>query len=404
MKLNRNKHKIILASDKYGTVEQIYLDTASLLENITLPVGLHSLLSPISIKQLGDFWISVQEKSIEENTILTLNYNNQQITYQFSGYLLKNTILLCGNTELGSTQKALNEIMLINNEQANQIRLTEKKADSLLKEIEKKELNEDFLNDFSAINNELVNRKRELTKKNQKIELLNKELNAINESMTMFTYSVSHDLREPLRMVNSFLSLLKKKYGENLDEKGQTYMDMAMDGGARLSRMLEDLLEYHRTSNFSVAETVDLNEVLSEVKQMIRKEIKLKKAQITSAPLPVVKGSFAGYEQVFQNLLSNAIKFIQQGTSPIITIKVEENKENYTLQVHDNGIGIPENQKEKVFNLFQRVNTAQKYEGTGMGLSMVKKSIERMGGKIWLESKLGEGTTFYFTIPRFPKV
>ena len=400
MEINQNDHKIILACDKFGVVEQLYLDTASLLENIKLPVGLHSLVMPMFIKELGNFWINVQENSMEENTMLTLHHNDKEITYIFSGYLLKNTVLLCGNTEMTSTEKALEEIMLINNEQANQIRLTEKKAGSLLREIEMRNLNEDFLNDFSAINNELMNSKRELIRKNQKIELLNKDLNEINENMSMFAHSISHDLQEPMRMVVSFLSKLHKKYGENLDEKGQLYMTMARDGAFRLNRMLEDLLDYHRSSNFDTAEMVDLNEVLTEVKQIIQTQIGLKQAQILSDTLPVVKGSFVGYQQVFQNLLSNAIKFIPHGTTPVISINTEENAENYTLMVKDNGIGIPENKKNEVFMLFKRLNSTAQYEGTGMGLAMVKKCIERMRGEIWFESKLSEGTTFYFTIPK----
>lgn len=394
--------KLILACNKHGIVEQIFLDTGSLFENIKLPVGLHSLVSPISIKDLGNFWLSIQQNSTEENTQLTLSNNDRQITFLFSGYLLKETVLLCGNTELTSTEKVLEEIMLINNEQANQIRITEKKIGNIQNDGEKKELNEAFLNDFSALNNELINNKRVLIRKNQKIELLNQELNAVNENMTAFTYSVSHDLKEPVRMIKSFLTLLHKKYGEDLDPKGQIYINLAMDGANRLSKMLADLLVYHRSINFETSESVNLNEVIIEVKKILRKEIQEKKAQVTSEQLPTLNGSYSGFLQVFQNLISNAIKFVPKERTPIISVKMEENETYYTFMVKDNGIGIAENQIKEVFNLFKRLNAPKQYEGTGMGLAMVRRSIERMGGKIWLESEEGKGSVFYFTIKKVP--
>lgn len=397
-KLN-NDAKIILACNKQGLVKEVILDTGSFLENLELPVGLHSLVSPISIEALSHFWLSISEKSIVENTVIRLSHNDRQINYIFSGYLLNETILLCGNTELNATEKALEEIMLINNEQANQIRLKEKKIHILNKD-EKKEMNESFLNDFTALNNELINNKRELIRKNLKIELLNKELSALNDNMSMFTYSISHDLKEPLRMVNSFLTLFNKKYGESLDQNGKTYIDYALDGANRLTKMLEGLLHYHRSSNLENTETVDLNEVLLDVKKILQKEIEEKNAQINSETLPIIQGSFTGYQQVLQNLISNAIKFVPEERTPVVSIQVEEQDITYTFQIKDNGIGIQENQKQEVFNLFKRLNAPKRYEGTGMGLAMVKKSIETMGGQVWLESEVGEGTSFFFTIAK----
>lgn len=400
MENKKINHKIILECSKQGEVEQIFLDTARLLENIELPVGLHSIVSPISIKGLGDFWISTQDKFIGENTMLSLSYNDKNLNYIFSGYLLKDTVLLCGKTELTYSERALEEIMLINNEQANQIRLTEKKVGNIQKAVEKQELNEAFLNDFSSLNNELVNSKRELMRKNQKIELLNKELNAVNENMSMFTYSVSHDLKAPVRSIKSLISIIHKKSGESLDQKGQSYVDMALESANKLSKMLDNLLEYHRSSNFSTSETVDLNEVLQEVKYILQNEIALKSFQINSENLPIIKGSSAGCLQIFQNLISNAIKFIPEERAPVVEIKVEENETHYKFMIKDNGIGIAENKSEEIFNLFKRLNSIKEYEGNGMGLAMVKRSVERMGGEIWLESEEGRGSTFYFTLKK----
>lgn len=399
MKNKLKDYKVILSCNKQGIVEQIFLDTGSLFESIKLPVGLHSLISPSSIKDFGSFWLSVQENSMEENTKLSLSYKEDNIDCIFSAYLLKDTVLFCGNTEPTATAKVLEGIMQINSEQANQIRLSEKKVIDFHKEVEGKQMNEAYLNDFSSLNNELINNKRELVRKNLKIESLNKELTAVNENMRMFTYSVSHDLNEPVRTIKSFLDLLHIKYGEILDQKGKTYLDFAIEGSNRQSRMMTDLLKYHQSSNFEI-ESVDLNEVFLEVKSILQKVIKDKNAQVGSERLPVLMGSSTAFIQIFQNLISNAIKFIPMDRTPLISIHVEEGDAHYTFRVKDNGIGIAEDQKGKVFDLFKRLNTQKKYEGTGMGLSMVKKSVERMGGEVWLESEEGKGSTFYFTIEK----
>ncbi|WP_194972464.1 sensor histidine kinase [Aquiflexum lacus] len=398
MEKDKIKYRIILACNQQGVVEQIFLDSGSLLENIKLPVGLHSLVSPKSMKELGDFWLSVKEKSMEVNTLLTLSNNGKQITFTFSGYLLDERVLLCGNTELTSTEKVLEEIMMINSEQANQIRKTEKKVGRIIGTGKQKELNEAFLNDFTSLNNELINNKRELMRKNQEIELLNKELKDVNENLKMFTYSVSHDLKGPVRLVNSFLTILHEKYGKNLDQKGEKYIDLALDAAIRLSKMMADLLEYHQSSDASTTESVDLNVVFLEVQEILQKEIEETNALVTSEKLPILKGSSTAFIQVFQNLISNAIKFVPKGKIPVVSIEMEEFDTYYTFMIKDNGIGIAEDQRQEVFNLFKRLNPRQQFEGTGMGLAMVRKSIERMGGKIWLESEEGNGSTVYFTV------
>lgn len=396
----KKDHKLILSCTKHGVLNHVYLDTASIIDNNGLPIGLHSIVSPSSINQLGSFWLSIQENAMVGNTILGIKNKNRLLNYIFSGYLLNDTVLLCGKTKSSAAEKALEEIILINNEQANQIRLTEKKVDKLLQEVKKSGLSESLLNDFSAVNNELINNKRELVRQNRKIELLNKELSEVNENLYMFTHSVSHDLREPIRMVKSFLGLLNKKYQDKLDEKGNTYLEFATDGAERLSKMLEGMLEYHQTAKLTNSETIDLNKIIVEVKEILERKIKEKNAKVISEKLPSVKGSAVGYLQVFQNLISNAIKFVREGSTPTVHIKVKENEHAYTISVIDNGIGIQDHKKLEIFDLYTRLHATQKYEGTGMGLAIVRKSIEKMGGQIWLESTLGEGSTFHFTIPK----
>lgn len=201
-------------------------------------------------------------------------------------------------------------------------------------------------------------------------------------------------------MVKSFLTLLDKKYRGYLDPKGQKYIDLALDGANRLSKMMADLLKFHRSSNFDTMESVDLNKVLLEVRKILQEEIEEKNARISSDNLPTLRGSSTGFLQVFQNLISNAIKFVPKGKTPVVSISLEEQGTYYTLMVKDNGIGIVKDQQQEVFNLFKRLN--KDYEGTGMGLAMVQKSIERLGGKAWLESEEGKGTTVFLTLKKDP--
>lgn len=403
MENEKENHKIFLACNRAGMAEEIVLDTDSLFENIELPVDLKKLFSPSSIEKLENFLHSIWENSMDKDTVLTLSLKDNSIDCMFSGFLVKDTALLFGSTVLTSSEGALEEVMLINNEQANQIRLSEKKVDASRKEVEQKILDEAFLNDFTSINNELINSQRELVRKNQKIELLNTELKVANENMSMFTYSVSHDLKEPVRMIRSFLFLIHKNYRERLDQKGQGFIDMALDGAERLNRMMVDLLEYHQSDNLSTTESVDLNEVFLEVKQILQNEIEEKDARVTSENLPTLKGSTTGYLQVFQNLISNAIKFVPEERTPIVSILLKESNTHYTFMVKDNGIGIAEDKIHGVFDLFKRLHSQKQYRGTGVGLAMVKKSIERMGGEVWVESEVGKGSTFCFSIAKSPE-
>lgn len=394
------EHKLMFSCNTQGTIGKVFLDTAGILESFDLPIGIHNIIEKSSIKILGDFWISIKQNSMEESYLLSFNNHGEIIIFIFSGYLLNDEVLICGRTEMNATEKALGAIMQINNEQANKIRIVEKKVDNFQRKVNKYEMDESVLNDFSSLNNELINSKRDLMRNNQKIEGLNQKLNDVNENLELLTYSLSHDLREPLRMVGAFLGLLQSKYVDNLDSKGQTYLKFASDGSKRLSKMLTGLLEYHQASNIVINETVDLNIVLSEVKQLLKIKIEESKTEIISAKLPIVKGSFAGYQQVFQNLISNSIKFLPKYRSPKISIEVSENDQLFTLSFQDNGIGIPEKKYQEVFMMFKKLHSSGAYEGSGMGLAMVKKTVERMNGKIWVTSENDKGSTFFITLKK----
>jgi PAS domain S-box-containing protein len=227
------------------------------------------------------------------------------------------------------------------------------------------------------------------------------ELERSNEELEQFAFVASHDLQEPLRMITSFMDLLERKYGKQLDEKARQYIHFATDGAKRMKQIILDLLDYSRASKSTdEKEDVDVNEVLSEFIQLRRKIISEKLAVLKSDGLPVLKTQKVAIMQILHCLLDNALTYTEAGTSPIVDINAIENKKEWVFSIKDNGIGIDQQFHDKIFIIFQRLYNRDQYEGTGIGLSIAKKHVEFSGGRIWLESALGKGTTFYFTIPK----
>ncbi len=260
----------------------------------------------------------------------------------------------------------------------------------------------DVLNKMSQLNNELVNTQRLLLKKNEEISYLNKKLSAANTNLEQLMYVVSHDLKEPLRMVNSFMLLLKNKYAQILDEKANTYIGFAVDGGKRMQAMITDLLELSHTAAYnSHKELADLHLLFNEAQHNLSNLIKENEAEIiTEGKLPTLIANKTNIIRLFQNLLGNAIKFKKRDTPPVITLKVVENKDEWLISIKDNGIGIPAEKFESIFEIFNRLHSKEEYEGTGIGLASCKKIVEINGGTIWLESEENIGSTFYFTMPK----
>lgn len=389
--------RLIISCNTKGIAEELILDSDNFFTSTEFPISLPTLAAPDSLDALADLWVQVMDKSMEENVSINLKSENRIVNFKFSGYLLKDKILLCGTTKIAHTEKTLGEILQINNEQQNLIRRAEKKL-SLHQRLEKREINEIMLNDFSQLNNELINKQRELAQMNTKILHLNKKLEKANENMQMFVYSVSHDLKEPVRTVNSFLSLFLKKFGGTLEGKSKTYFDFALDGARRLDNMINDLLEYYRASDIIADEIVDLNKIVHEVFLLLQKQIDDRNAKITISPLPVLKGSKTGWRQIFQNLISNAIKFVPVDRHPEIKISAIQTDNIWQISIADNGMGIDSKFHESIFNHFKRLHNKTEYEGTGIGLAIVKKIVENFDGDIRIESEPGKGATFIVSI------
>lgn len=237
-------------------------------------------------------------------------------------------------------------------------------------------------------------------KAEQKLEEKNKELMEINQELEHFAYVASHDLQEPLRTVASFIQILEKRYGHLLDEDGQQFMGFVVEGAKRMQSLIRDLLEYSRINRFNTDyEKVDLNEVFQTVNRGLKEKIDSTDAVILAENLPSIQGNKIQLTQIFQNLIDNAIKF-RGDRKPEIIISVKELPTKWEISVRDNGIGISQEYFQRIFIIFQRLHTHEEYSGTGIGLALCKKIIERHGGEIWLDSTPGQGTNFTFTIAK----
>jgi PAS domain S-box-containing protein len=240
---------------------------------------------------------------------------------------------------------------------------------------------------------------QELIKLNNQIKKKVEELALSNSELEQFAYITSHDLQEPLRMVSSFLTLLEKKYKDQLDEKANQYIHFAVDGALRMRQIILDLLEYSRAGKKeNEFKKVDMNELLKEIIQLNKTTIEEKQAQIYFENLPEIYAYKTPLLQVLQNLIGNALKYQDLNKKPIISIESSETDLFWEFAIIDNGIGIEAEFHEKIFVLFQRLHPREKYSGTGMGLAICKKIIENHGGKIWVTSTPKEGSIFRFTI------
>lgn len=221
-----------------------------------------------------------------------------------------------------------------------------------------------------------------------------------NDELQRFAHICSHDLQEPARAVAQFAGMMSRKYAGKLDDQADKYLHFMQEGAERMQQMIKSVLEYSQVdSQESKYSEVDLNEVMTNVTTDLQMLIKRNNAQINVAHMPVLYGDPVHFAQMFQNLISNALKFQKPDVQPVINIKAERNKIDWVFSVQDNGIGMKEEYLERIFLIFQRLNKREDYPGTGIGLAICKKIAERYGGKIWVKSSEGVGTTFYFSIP-----
>jgi signal transduction histidine kinase len=254
----------------------------------------------------------------------------------------------------------------------------------------------------SALQKAIQSLQKEISERRRIEETLKEkteELARSNRDLEQFAYVASHDLQEPLRMVTNYVQLLARRYKGKLDSDADDFINFAVDGAIRMWKLINDLLTYSRvgTQNKGLKST-DCETVLQHSLANLKVAIEENEAVITHDPLPIIMGDPLQLGQLFQNLIGNAIKF-RGRERPRVHISASRNGGGWTFSVRDNGIGIAPEYVERIFVIFQRLHNREKYPGTGIGLAVCKKIVERHGGRIWAESEVGKGTTFYFTLP-----
>ena len=231
----------------------------------------------------------------------------------------------------------------------------------------------------------------------------NQALERSNADLEQFAYAASHDLREPLRALAGYARLLERRYGDRLDEDAHEYLTFLVDGAKRLQALTDDLLDYSRVDSEPLRrEPVDLAKLAAQVLDLLAAPIGERDARVDIGPLPCVEGEEAQLLRVLQNLVANAVKFTEPERSPQVELTARHDDGAWRISVADRGIGIDPAGADQVFEMFQRLHSRNDYPGSGIGLSLCRRIVERHGGRIWFEPRPGGGTVFHFTVPGKP--
>lgn len=228
------------------------------------------------------------------------------------------------------------------------------------------------------------------------------QLKDAKEDLEQFAYIASHDLREPLIGIAGYATLLKKRYSGHLDDDGRRFLEGIIEASKRMEAKIDDLLAFSRAGQGAPHRDFPLGAAIDEAKRSLVGRIKHTGARIVlKGKIPTARGDRSMIAQVFQNLFGNSIKYRGQGVEPIIEVQVRSHSDTHWLiVVKDNGIGFDIEHRERIFKVFQRLYTVEQYSGTGIGLALAKKIVERHDGEIWAESEAGKGSTFYFSLPK----
>ena len=232
----------------------------------------------------------------------------------------------------------------------------------------------------------------------RKVRQRTEELERKNKELEQFAYVASHDMQEPLRTTSSFVALLRKQYKGKLDENADKYLDYIVQSSDRMKVLIKDLLDYSRLGREKETRQVDCNSIVEQVKADLNRVIRESKAEVKTGNLPLLDGFPTELKLLFQNLVSNSIKFHRPGVPPVVEVNSNQRNGVWEFSISDNGIGIEPQYLDRIFVIFQRLHNRTDYEGSGIGLAHCKKIVELHGGRIWVESEPGVGSTFFFTI------
>jgi len=324
---------------------------------------------------------------------------NKELAFQNEEKEKRAAELLIANKELAfqneEKEKRANELIIANKELQFQNLEKEKRADELVianSELKKAEDNIRMLNqeDIRKLNEALE----------QKIKNRTEELENVNSELESFSYSVSHDLRAPLRIVNGYASILHEEYNELFDEEGHRLLSIIRESAKKMGFLIDDLLAFSRLGRKEIFKSdIDMNQLLSEALKDLA-SMTPHKANITIGNLSSVLADKALMIQVWMNLLSNAVKYSFHKENARVHISCEETSNGITYKIEDNGVGFDMRYAHKLFGVFQRLHDAEEFEGVGVGLALVHRIIKKHGGKIWATAIIGEGAVFYFSLPK----
>ncbi len=385
----------------------IYKSLSSVYDQLDQPVKSHfymkeyvalkdSLLNEKTLEEMGQsqkrYEVQTKEHEIEllkkENQILGKDKEIQQlqiyiafiviIAFLFAGWWIRNRMKL---------QQKTNQL------------LEEKNEEIKVQNLELQSAQEQLINANTLLEeNNLL-----LGEKNEEIKVTNKQLEHSNEDLQQFAYVASHDLKEPLRMINSYTKLIEKRYNHLLDDTGKEFMYFVINGVKRMETLLDDLLDFSKAGTQEAPkEAISIRSVMVLVEANLRHRFELLNAKmiVKNENFPSVRVHRTQLLQLLQNLVSNGVKF-KGDQDPVVIVSSEKKENGYVISVKDNGIGISDENKKKVFEMFKRLHTRDEYEGTGIGLATCKRIVSSWGGDIWVESEVGQGSTFFFSIPNF---
>jgi len=345
-------------------------------------------------KKLADELILVNkelaiQKAEKEKRAAELIIANKELVLQNREKERRADELIIANKELAfqniEKEKRADELIIVNNVLAFQNKEREKRAEELI-----------------IANKELAFQNEEKEKRASELIIANKELafqNEVNKVLEQFTYVVSHNLQEPLRTISNYIQVFEEDYLKILDENACKYLNLIDDSTKRMSMLLNSLSDISRLGRNIKLTNVDCKKIINDVIADLDTLIKNSNAIIEVTEMPVLNGYEIELRQLFQNLITNAIKFQKKDIQPKINIRSEKINDKWKFSISDNGIGIASVNFDRIFDIFQRLHTDEEYEGNGIGLSNCKKIVQLHHGEIWLESSLGQGSTFHFTIP-----
>ncbi len=382
-----------------GHIVDILLDEAAIIADQAVPARVHDMIAPTSSTAFGSFWTGIRSQGAFTGQRVMAIVDGNELDLLLDGYQLKGKILICATIAV-SRSVSKDASWGMDEHEGADLERGATRFEGAPRAVSDRAVM-DTLDDFTRLNNELVNTKRELTRVNARTNELNIRLKEANESMETFVYSVAHDLREPVRMVSAFMERLDREYGATMDGKARTYTQFARDGALRVNTMMDDLMTYYKARDIGITGSADLNALTAEVIQLLGLVIEENEAEVVAGPLPKIEGSPAAFRQVLQNLIGNALKFRSPDRKPSIRLEAKGENGQWHITISDNGLGIPEGSLDQIFKLFKRAH-GRSSEGTGLGLALVKQIVERHGGRIWAESTMGVGSTFHMVLPQDP--